>query len=282
MMHSTREAINAANASFWDELCGSSAARAWGITDSSVDSLRRYDDNFFTFYPYLDRHIDWQSMRDKRVLEVGLGYGSVSQKLAESGALFTGLDVAANPVLMVNHRLEQNGLRGTAVQGTILDPPFRESSFDVIVAIGCLHHTGNLPAAIESCWRLLAPAGRLIGMVYYAFSYRQMWIEPRRTFRHLLQELAGHPGTVRDGNTFGYDHASDGSLAPSTEFVSIKSLRSFCCGFADFHARLENAAGEPPFVGWTRDQLLSSPLPQICGLDLYWTCVKLKEDCPAS
>jgi SAM-dependent methyltransferase len=273
MTHPTREAITAANASFWDELCGSTAARAWGITDSSTESLRRYDENFFKFYPYLDRYIDWQGIRGKRVLEVGLGYGSVSQRIAESGALFTGLDIAANPVRMVNHRLEQSGLPGKAVQGTILDPPFVESSFDVIVAIGCLHHTGDLHAAIESCRRLLVRAGRLIGMVYYAYSYRQIWTDPRRTLRHLMEEMAGHAGTVRDGNTFGYDHATDGALAPSTEFVSIKSLRSFCSGFADFRARLENATPEPPFIGWTRDQLLKSPLPRICGLDLYWTCV---------
>ena len=98
-------ARDATNALFWDELCGSSAARAWGIIDSSLDTLRRYDENYLRFYSYLERHIRWAGLRGKRVLEVGLGYGTVSQKLAESGAIFTGLDIAANPVAMVNHRL---------------------------------------------------------------------------------------------------------------------------------------------------------------------------------
>jgi SAM-dependent methyltransferase len=120
-----------------------------GITDASIDSLRRYDDNFLRYYPYLDRHIPWRDLRGKHVLEVGLGYGTVSQKLAENGAFFTGIDIAATPVAMVNHRLRQCGLAGEAIQGNILMPPFADGSFDAIVAIGCLHHTGNLGGSLS-------------------------------------------------------------------------------------------------------------------------------------
>jgi SAM-dependent methyltransferase len=271
---SDQTAIDTTNASFWDELCGSASARDWGITDASIESLRRYDENFLRYYSYLDRHIPWADLCGKRVLEVGLGYGTVSQKLAESGTLFTGLDIAANPVAMINHRLRQNGLPGEAIQGNILSPPLADGSFDAIVAIGSLHHTGNIRAAVASCHHLLAPGGRLIGMVYYAYSYRQLWKQPTRTIRHFMQEQRGHRGTVRNGKTFAYDRTRDGSLAPSTEFVSIKSLRSHCSGFVDFGARTENANRELPFNLWTRDQLLASPLPRLCGLDLYWTCVK--------
>ena len=215
-------AVDTANALFWDELCGSSAARSWGITDASIESLRRYDENFLRYYPYLDHHIPWANLRGKRVLEVGLGYGTVSQKLAESGAVFSGLDIAGNPVAMVNHRLRWSGLPGKAVQGNILAAPFADESFDAILAIGCLHHTGNFREAIVSCHRLLASGGLFVGMVYYAYSYRQLWQQPARTIRHFVREWRGHAGTVHDGPTFAYDHASDGSLAPATEFVSIK------------------------------------------------------------
>lgn len=266
--------IDTANSSFWDELCGSSAARAWGVIDNSTTSLRRFDDNFLRFYPYLNRHIPWANLRGKRVLEVGLGYGTLSQKLAESGSIFTGLDIAANPIAMVKHRLSANGLPGQAVQGNILSPPVPEGAFDVIVAIGCLHHTGDLKAAIDSCCRLLSSGGHLIGMVYYAYSYRRFWNEPVRTVRQLIRESRGLRGTVRDGGTFAYDHGQDGSLAPSTEFVSVRSLRSFCSGFINFTAATENANQEPPFLWWTRERLLASPLPRICGIDLYWTCAK--------
>jgi hypothetical protein len=45
------------NAGFWDELCGSALARQLGITDASADSLRRFDEAYFGFYPYLLRHL---------------------------------------------------------------------------------------------------------------------------------------------------------------------------------------------------------------------------------
>ncbi|MGY4178312.1 SAM-dependent methyltransferase [Bradyrhizobium sp. USDA 4518] len=274
-MKDTQQAIDSANAAFWDELCGSGAARAWGITDSSVESLRRYDENYFDFYPYLERFIDWKAMRGKRVLEIGLGYGSVSQKIAESGADFTGLDIAANPVTMVNHRLIQSGLPGKAIQGSILDNSLPDNTFDAVVAIGCLHHTGNLAAAIAACRRLLVPGGRLVGMVYYAYSYRQFRLEPKRALRYWLRELRGYRGTVRDGETSTYDKNQDGSLAPSTEFISARSLRALCSGYSNFWAVTENADQERPFTRWTRPQLLASPIPRYCGLDVYWSCNKL-------
>ena len=274
MAHPDQQAIDAANAAWWNELCGSSAARAWGVTDASIESLRRYDDNFLRYYPYLDRHIPWTGLCGKYVLEVGLGYGTVSQKLAASGAFLTGIDIAANPVAMVNHRLRQSGLSGKAIQGNILMPPFADGSFDAIVAIGCLHHTGNLGGAIAACRRLLRPGGLFVGMVYYAYSYRRVWNEPGPTIRQFMRELLGHRESIRGNKTDAYDSARDGSLAPSTDFVSIRSLRTLCGGFTDFRARTENANQEAPFSLWTRDALLSSPVPKVCGLDLYWTCTR--------
>jgi len=273
-MNETQHLIDTANAPFWDELCGSDAARAWGVTDNSMESLRRYDENFFRYYPYLEEFVDWNGLRGKRVLEIGLGYGSVSQKIAEAGADLTGLDIAANPVAMLNHRLRQSGLPGEALQGNILNNPLPENSFDTVVAIGCLHHTGNLAAAISACHRLLVPGGRLVGMVYYAYSYRQFWLEPKRLMRQLLREVVGLRETFRDGETSAYDRSQDGSLAPATEFASVKSMRALCSGYSNFRAITQNANQEPPFKRWTRAQLLASPIPRICGLDLYWTCNK--------
>ena len=111
-------------------------------------------------------------------------------------------------------------------------------------------------------------------MVYYSYSYRQFWVEPRRAIRYWLRELGGYRGTFRDGETSAYDKTQDGALAPATEFVSMKSLRALCEGYTDFEATPENADREMPFRLWSRDRLLASPVPRLCGLDVYWTCVK--------
>ena len=46
-------AIDKRNAAFWDELCGSSLAISLDIKDSSPASLKRFDDWYFDYYPYL-------------------------------------------------------------------------------------------------------------------------------------------------------------------------------------------------------------------------------------
>jgi SAM-dependent methyltransferase len=121
------------NSEFWNDLCGSTLARSLGVKDASVESLARFDDWYFNFYAYLLPFVDLAACKGKRTLEVGLGYGSLSQQLANAGAIYTGLDIAPGPVAMVNHRLLQNGLSGQAVQGSVLSCPFPDRSFETAV-----------------------------------------------------------------------------------------------------------------------------------------------------
>lgn len=101
--------LDAANATFWDELCGSALARSIGVTDGSPASLRRFDDAYMGLYPYLRGHLDPILRRKGRTLEIGLGYGTVSALIASSGADLHGLDIAQGPVDMVRGRLAQLG-----------------------------------------------------------------------------------------------------------------------------------------------------------------------------
>lgn len=271
------ETASKRNAEFWNELCGTTLAKSLGISDSSPPSLRKFDDWYFEFYPYLFDHIPFPDLNGKDVLEIGLGYGTVSQRLAAAGARYVGLDIAAAPVAMVDHRLHQAGLLGQAIQGSILEPPLQRESFDFIVAIGCLHHTGDLRLAIENCRKLLRPGGRLIFMVYYAYSYRRYRMAPLATLRTLMRESVGFRGVVGGSSNrerAAYDSSTSGGAAPHTDWISIRSLESYCRDFRMFSAKIENIDREPPFRWWSRDQLLHTRLPRFVGLDLYATAVK--------
>ncbi len=178
---------------------------------------------------------------------------------------------------MVNHRLEQAGLPGKATQGSILEPPFPDASFDAIVAIGCLHHTGNLLFAIEHCWNLLRPGGALIFMVYYSYSYCRFRMAPATTARHMAKEFMGYRGVV--GNSVAreraaYDTGSKGNSAPHTDWISIRSLEYLCGKFSSFSAKIENIGQEPPFSKTPRTHLLKTRWPAIVGLDLYATATR--------
>jgi SAM-dependent methyltransferase len=161
---------------------------------------RQHRSRSSTNYPYLFYHIAFDELKDKDVLEVVLGYGTIAQRMAESGAQYMGLDIADGPVAMAKHRLRLAGLRGDANQGSILDAPFEDYSFDMIVTIGCLHHRGDLQKAINECHRMLRPGGKLVVMLYYAYPYHR-WIQaPGETLRYLWREVFGYRDVVQPSN----------------------------------------------------------------------------------
>ena len=266
-----------ANADFWNEPCGSQAARMLGVTDASIKSLRIFDDWYLDFYPYLKSYIPFADLKGKDVLEVGLGYGTVSQLLAEPARSYVGLDIASGPVQLVNHRLQQNRLAGHAELGNILEPPFSAESFDFIIAIGCLHHTGDLETALARCYELLRNGGTLIFMVYSAYAYKRWIISFVPTFKYWLRELGGYRGVVGSSNArerAAYDINLEGLEAPHTDFVSKSSLRFLCRRFRTFRANYENI-NIPSLVRFVpRNVLLRTPMPRLAGPDVYAEATK--------
>jgi SAM-dependent methyltransferase len=272
------ETISDKNASFWNELCGTHLAQSLGITDDSPASLKKFDDWYFAFYPYLFTHIPFEDMKGKDVLEIGLGYGTVSQRIAEAGGRYHGLDIAAGPVSMANLRMKHVGQGGSAQQASILAAPFADESFDFVVAIGCLHHTGDLKKAIAECRRVLRPGGKLIFMVYYAYSYRRFIQARGDTISYFLRELIGQRSVVGTSAAIeraAYDANAEGDAAPHTDWISIRSLRSYCKDFSRFSGHIENIDNGPPFTrSAPRRELLKTWYPRWFGLDLYAEAVK--------
>lgn len=262
--------VDRQNSEFWDELCGTQLAHSLGITDFSAESLAKFDRYYLATYPYLTRYLNLDRLAGRDVLEVGLGYGTVSQMLAGRAGSYTGLDIAAGPVAVVNQRMSLFGLQGSAQQGSILQPPFADGSFDAVVTIGCLHHTGNLQRALDEVHRVLRPGGWALVMIYNAFSYRRWWTSPRATWRTWTHDYWGVADDVSASaaERGAYDRSSSGASAPSTVFTSSRRLRSMCRRFRDVAIHKENADREPPFSRFTRPTLLKT-LGPIAGLDLY-------------
>ncbi|MGE0608884.1 MAG: class I SAM-dependent methyltransferase [Pirellulales bacterium] len=261
------------NTRFWRTICGSSLAHRLGATDNSPRSLCVFDTYYLSYYSYLYDWLPVQGLAGKDVLEVGLGFGTVGQLLSSARANYTGLDIAAEPVGLMNLRLQSLGLPGHAVEGSILDAPFPERSFDYVVAIGSLHHTGDVERAIAEVSRVLRPGGRLIMMVYYAYSYR-MWIKRKlRLFKDLLLDVGGVSSYTGDPDERAmYDTNLQGQPAPNTVFLSKRQLRRIArrSGLRVERASPQNAHVSLPLrlLGFTRDRALKTWARYI-GTDLY-------------
>lgn len=261
--------LDRANAEFWNELCGSTFARSHGIVDHSVQSLAAFDRAYLDFYPYLLKRIRINHVAGKDVLEVGLGYGTVSQQLAMRGANYSGLDVAQGPVRMVNYRLGMQGLPGCAVQGSMLRAPFADSSQDVVVSVGCFHHTGDVQRCIDETYRVLRPGGSAQIMVYNGLSYRQWLGWPRQSLRLLRTDSPDHANADADRRRL-YDPNIAGEAAPETAFNSVRQLRQMFARFSTFRYWKENCSDLTLLSRRIVPREVMLPvLGPLAGLDLY-------------
>jgi SAM-dependent methyltransferase len=262
-------ALDDRNAAFWDELCGTNLARKLGISDASEESLARFDEAYFVLYPYLLGYFPRETVEGRRLLEIGLGYGSLGEALARLGADYHGLDLAEAPVVMMRARLARvPGARPEQVtQGSALELPFDDGTFDQVASIGCLHHTGDLFGAVAECRRVLRPGGRLVVMVYNRRSARRVLLGPVLAARHRLVPAApSAEATLR----YFYDGHADGDATPHTDFVSVGELRGLLSGFHD--VRIDRRGIDRVPLGpaeISRLHLMRLGLDRLVGLDLY-------------
>jgi SAM-dependent methyltransferase len=286
------------NAEFWNTLAGSQLAESLGISDCSAESLARFDREYFEYYPYLLGYVGLGGMAGKKVAEIGLGYGSLGQRIVEAGADYVGLDVAQEPVRLLNRRLHGLGLPGRAIQGNMLDCPLPSAAYDQVVSIGCYHHTGDVQRCIDQTFRILKPGGMAVVMVYNLFSYRQWHRWPRKTLRAWVNSVMGRDSMVRgdEEQRFAYDRAgASEKAAPETVFLSARQLRVMFGQFSDVTIHKENCNSFCHSLSWefpaqrgegasgrlafridlllNRKTLLRS-LGRRCGLDLYVTARK--------
>jgi len=261
--------IDRRNAAFWDELCGTGLATQLGITEPSPENLARFDSAYMELYPYLEAYLPKPQGEGERLLEIGLGYGTVSQILAERGFDYHGLDIATGPVEMVRYRLRELGASDPDDRvraGSVLDLDHPDASFDRVVTIGCLHHTGDLPRAVEQVRRVLRPGGSALVMVYNERSFRRLRMA-------IGSRLRGRR-TADEEMRASYDANREGEAAPETVYTSRAEARRLFSGFSEVRIRSENFDPlELPRLTIDRWRLLGWPA-HLAGLDLYITATK--------
>ena len=272
-MPASQTEIDDRNASFWDELCGTTLAKQLGVADDSPESLARFDRYYLDLYPYLEGYLPEKGAGEERLLEIGLGYGTVSQILASRGFDYNGLDIAPGPVEMVRHRLRLLGIDGAEERvqaGSVLEAPHPDQSFDHVIAIGCLHHTGDLAGAVGEVQRILRPGGRALVMIYNKNSWRRM----RMAARAAPGKLLGRSHEVDEEMRGAYDRNTGGEAAPATEYTSVRGVRELFSEFSEVSARRENF-DQPRLLSRVlpRERLLGLPA-HLAGLDLYITATK--------
>ncbi len=159
---------------FWQaHPCGD--AQVGGLQDRFRGDYEKFFTDYDRFRYQNERHlpacIGALDVAGKRVLEIGLGEGAESERLIRHGACWSGVDLTAESVQRVRTRMVLRGLPYEELQqGTVLDLPFADESFDMVFSHGVLHHVPDIKQAQSEIHRVLRPSGELVIMLYARWS----------------------------------------------------------------------------------------------------------------
>jgi 2-polyprenyl-3-methyl-5-hydroxy-6-metoxy-1,4-benzoquinol methylase len=122
-------------------------------------------------------------LRGKAFLDGGSGGGHFSAAACHRGANVTSLDVGPNLLEQVKKRCDS-----TRVIGSILDLPFPDESFDVVMSTEVIEHTPDPERGVRELCRVVRPGGVLV-----VTSPNRLW-QPvvRLATATRLRHYAGH------------------------------------------------------------------------------------------
>jgi SAM-dependent methyltransferase len=140
----------------------------------AFDVLRESDQ--FEPYECSDHIHGYSRSRGLRVLDIGCGNGYVLSRYARQGAEVHGVDLTSTAVELSRKRFELEGMAGsfTVNDGTGL--PYPDGYFDIVCSMGVLHHIPDPGPVVEEMHRVLRPGGRIIVMLYYRYSWKNLVI----------------------------------------------------------------------------------------------------------
>jgi len=142
----------------------------------TLEYFREVDNRFFNSSPFykgnrpFENLIPFESLRDKKVLEIGCGMGSHAQLFCELGCDYTAIDLTSTAVELTTKRMELQDLKCNIIQMDAESMSFNDNEFDFVWSWGVIHHSANTNKILSEVNRVLKPSGEFRSMVYYKAS----------------------------------------------------------------------------------------------------------------
>jgi SAM-dependent methyltransferase len=130
-----------------------------------------YDRFRYAREAHILRCLDQVAFDGRKVLEIGLGLGADAEQIIRRGGRWTGIDLTAESVDRVRTRMELRNLPYDEIrQGSVLELPFADNSFDVVFSHGVLHHVPDIRRAQTELARVLRANSEAVVMLYARYS----------------------------------------------------------------------------------------------------------------
>ena len=159
----------------WDQdPCGASTATGDAGSLQFYRSARDYRYN--EYGPWFDTVVGLNTLRDRNVLEIGVGLGSDHYRLLANGNRVTAVDLSIEHLRHTRRHLSLEGFPARPVRGDAEALPFPDETFDLVYAFGVLHHTPDLKASLREIHRVLKPGGEALIGLYHRNSWF-FWVQ---------------------------------------------------------------------------------------------------------
>ena len=189
------------------------------ISDVKLGSKKFFDNVDKTFYEwnkplhknnqYFSKIFPYQDYKNKNVLEIGCGMGTMLMLWAKHGAHVTGVDLNETSVEQTKNRFLLYNLDGVIQQEDANNLSFDSNTFDFVYSWGVLHHSPNFKHSISEFFRVLKPGGQFGIMVYnrnsvlyrYSIKYLEGLLHLENQFLNELALASRYTdGRLQEGN----------------------------------------------------------------------------------
>lgn len=133
--------------------------------------------------------------KDDLLLDLGCGSGRASLPFAQNGVKVIGLDISEQMVLRAKRKSEKLGIKDYVdyVVGDSENLPFRQNSFDAVLAFGVLHHVPTPQKMLQQMSKVLKSEG-----IYFGHENNKTILRPIFDFlmcisRLWVEEAGNHP-----------------------------------------------------------------------------------------
>ncbi len=151
--------------------------------------------------PHIREFANFESARNQRVLEIGVGMGADYLEWLKAGAIVTGIDLSPASLDKTRQRCQRAGLVADLRVADAEHLEFDDNTFDLVYSYGVMHHSPDTQQCLREAWRVLRPGGQLKIMLYHHPSLTgfMLWLRygmfRRKSLRQSVYEYLESPGT---------------------------------------------------------------------------------------
>jgi SAM-dependent methyltransferase len=187
--------------SFWER---ASCGELLYLGQPTKDNYAHQAHMRYQLEPYIVPFGEFETAKNKKVLEIGVGLGADHEKFAAAEADLWGIDLTERAIELTRRRLELRGYRSNLRVMDSEDLDFPDGYFDLVYSWGVLHVTTDPQRAINEVWRVLTPGGEARIMIYHKYSlvgymlwlrYALLRLRPFRSLDEIYAEHLESPGT---------------------------------------------------------------------------------------